>query len=438
MTPATSDRPYVPTDAEVAAITQAIDRDELIKLTLDLCGIPSPVGHEAAAGQFLYDWLKREGFVPRKVGMVPDRFNVVGSYGGRGAASGSGRNLLFTAHLDTESPMYDASDRYAFKPESVDSRIWLEAWLEGDKFCGRAVGNDRGPMVCFLLAAKALKRAGIELNGKLYLTGCPGEIGPEPAEEYEGVPYLGKEIGANYLLTHGGVAPDYVIVAEGTDYGVNWTGCGYAYYRITLTGEGVFTPLLEHPEQLIDHPNPIMRMAPALEVLQSWARTYDQRYRYEGAGGTAIPKVQIAAVRAGNPTNMGAGSEVCSMYVEVVLTPGQTIAAVDRDLKAAFASGGIKDIEIEPYVVRHGFAADSEQIEPLRQALSQAHELVRGGPMPIAGPVFSSMWRDHNIFNMNRIPAAVMGPTRWEPTIDDLLVCTRMYALAALAVCGRA
>ena len=428
---------YQPTAADLRAIDAAIDREELVRLVLDLCGIASPVGHEAKAGQFLFEWLQREGFAPKKIGMVPDRFNVVGRYGGKHPAR-QGRNLLFTAHLDTESPLYDASDRHSFTAESVASRVWLEAWLEGDKFCGRAVGNDRGPMVCFLLAAKALRKAGIELDGTLYLTGCPGEIGPEPAEECEGVPYLGKEIGAVYMLTHGGVAPDFVVVAEGTDLGVNWTACGYAYYRITMTGTPAFTPLSQHPEDIAQHANPIMRMGAALEVLHRWASSYHLRFRYEGAGGVAVPHVQIGAVRAGNPTNMGAGSEVCSLYVEVVLTPGQLIGDVDRDLKSAFAGSGMFGVDIEPYVVRHGFAADDAQVEPLRRALSQAHQLVRGRPVEIAQPVFSSMWRDHNIFNMNRIPAAVMGPVRWEPTIDDLLVCTRIYALAALSICGRA
>ena len=58
-------------------------------------------------------------------------------------------------------------------------------WLEGDIFFGHAVGNDRGPMACFLTAAKALKKTGIDLAGTLYLTACPGEIGPERHHHHE-------------------------------------------------------------------------------------------------------------------------------------------------------------------------------------------------------------------------------------------------------------
>jgi len=415
-----------------AAIAAAIDRTELVDLVLALCNIPAPMGRGREAGEFVFDWMAREGFAPRRAGLVEDRFNVIGRYGG----FGDGPNLLFTSHLDTESPLYNERDRYGMKAETVADKQWLSAWLEDEIFFGHAVGNDRGPMVCFLMAAKALKKAGIGLSGTLYLTACPGEIGPEPAEECQGPAYLGKELGAQYMLTHGGVAPDFAIAAEGTDYGVNSAACGYAYYRITVHGESVFTPLIEHPAALVAHPNPIVRMAPAIELLQSWARDYERRHRYESAGGTAIPKVQIGAVRGGNAHSIGAGSEVCSLYVEINLTPAQRIADVDRELKALFRGAGFGGVEVEPYVVRHGFDAEPAAVQPLHAALDAAHRLVRGAPIAPSAPVYSSMWRDHNVFNMNRIPAVTMGPTRWRPSIDDLVACANMYALAALGVCG--
>ena len=271
------------------AVLAAIDRDELVRLVLDLCNIPAPIGTGREAGDFVFDWMRREGFAPRRAGMTEERFNVIGSMGGHG----DGPNLLFTSHLDTESPLYHADDRFSLRPETASDPQWLSAWLEGERFFGHAVGNDRGPMACFLIAAKALVKAGVKLSGTLYLTACPGEIGPEPAEEHQGVAYLGKEVGAQYMLAHGGVAPDFAIAAEGTDFGVNWVACGYANYCITLFGEAVFTPLLTHPPASRAHPNPIVRMAALIEVLQLWASDYEVRNRYAGRGGTAIPKVQI-------------------------------------------------------------------------------------------------------------------------------------------------
>jgi hypothetical protein len=50
-----------------ATVESAIDRDELAKLTLDLCDISSPAGQEAAVGNFVFDWMKKEGFAPGKI-----------------------------------------------------------------------------------------------------------------------------------------------------------------------------------------------------------------------------------------------------------------------------------------------------------------------------------------------------------------------------------
>jgi len=61
-----------------------IDRDELVELALALCNIESPAGQEAEVGEYVFDWMKREGFKPRKIGMMPERFNVLGTLPGEG------------------------------------------------------------------------------------------------------------------------------------------------------------------------------------------------------------------------------------------------------------------------------------------------------------------------------------------------------------------
>jgi len=419
---------------EREAIRRSIDRDELVRRILQLCNIPSPMRGERAAGEYVHAWMREEGFDPRKVGLVEDRFNVVGRYGGHG----DGPSLLFTSHLDTESPFYSAVDRHTYRPGGAEKREWLESWLEGERFHGYAVANDRGPMACFLLAASALKRAGIALDGTLYLTACPGEIGPEPepTEGHEGIANTGRELGAAYMLAHGGVAPDFAIAAEGTDFGLNWAACGYCYYRITLYGEAIFTPILDHARTPRD--NPIVRMGQLVAAVTAWAERYEAEHTYHSpGGGTVVPKVQIGAIRGGNPQAIGASSEACSLYLEIITGPRQTVGQVDRELKQVLRAAGIDNCEVEPYAVRTGFEADPQAVQPLRQAIDLAHRQVRGGPVQVGHPVFSSMWRDHNVFNMNRIPAVTMGPVRWLPSIEDMIQCTQWYALTALALCGR-
>jgi acetylornithine deacetylase/succinyl-diaminopimelate desuccinylase-like protein len=426
--------PHAVTEADRAAVAAAIDEAELVELALALGNIPSQAGHEKAAGDFVHDWMAREGFNPRKVGATPDRSNVIGTYGG----AGHGANLLFTAHLDTESPTWDPDqDAYKYRPATLAGREWRECWIEDGAFHGYPIANDRGPMTCFLIAAKALKRAGIDLSGKLYLTACPGEIGPEPIEEDRGIAYLGKDIGAHYLFHHGGVAPDYAIAAEGCDFGLTWVGCGYAVFRIRLLGQGIFTPLLTHPPDPADHPNPIHRLGGLIAAVSRWCREHEAASLYESEGGIAIPKAQLAAVRGGIPQAFGAGTEVVNLYLEVGLGPRQGAARILHSLERLVDEEGLGEVEIEPVVVRNGFEAEAGAVSPLVGAVDAATRLALGHPVRRAAPVFSSMWRDHNVFNMQRIPAITTGPRRWRPTPRDMVDGALIYALTALAVCGR-
>lgn len=426
---------YSVTEAERRAIEAAIDKDELTQTALELGNIDSPSMQEATAAEYVFDWLSKEGFKPRKVGATPERPNVIATYGGKG----DGKSLLFTAHLDTESPTWDPDlDAQKFRPETLANPEWNKCWLQDGAFHGYPISNDRGPMVCFLMAAKALKTCGIDLSGQLYLTASPGEIGPEPIEEARGIQYMGKEIGTHYAFYHGGVAPDYAIAAEGCDFGLTWVACGYAVFRIQLFGQGVFTPLLESPEKASDHPNPIYRLGDAIQSILDWGRTYEQENIYSSAGGVAKPKTQISSVRGGVPYAFGAGTEICSLYLEVGLPPHVEIGQVYRSLSSHLRQQGLGEFEIEPVVVRHGFAADEQRVSPLVAAVDAATRDTLGEPLQLAHPVYSSMWRDHNVFNMNRIPAVTTGFPRWRPTPEDMVKSTLIYALTALSLCGRA
>jgi acetylornithine deacetylase/succinyl-diaminopimelate desuccinylase-like protein len=427
--------PYVISDEEKALIKAAIDIDEITELALTLGNIHSTSGEEAEAASYVHNWLQDEGFKTRTAGAVPHRENVIGEYGGQGL----GKNLLFTAHLDTESPSADDDiNRHKYSPETLANPEWKQCWLDDGKFHGFPISNDRGPMSCFLIAAKALKKAGIKLSGKLYLTACPGEIGPEPMEEWRGIDYMGKDIGAHYLFHHGGVVADYAIAAEGCDWGVTWQGNGYALFRIQLLGEGVFTPILEADAETEKHPNPIYQLGKVIDALHLWSQTYEKANTYTTAGGVSVPKVQIDSIKAGSPLTFGAGTDVCSLYIEVGLTAQQTANDAYHELNQLMSTLGLKGYDIEPVVVRNGFEADATQVAPLVKSLCEATQSVKGQPIERAHPAYSSMWRDHNVFNMQRIPAVTSGMPRWRPTPQDLVDSAFIYALTALQICGRA
>ena len=49
-------------DARAQKVFDHIDVDELVKVTLDLGNIDSPTGSEGPVGEYVYDWLRRQGF----------------------------------------------------------------------------------------------------------------------------------------------------------------------------------------------------------------------------------------------------------------------------------------------------------------------------------------------------------------------------------------
>jgi hypothetical protein len=121
----------------------------------------------------------------------------------------------------------------------------------------------------------------------------------------------------------------------------------------------------------------------------------------------------------------------------VTLNPEQTAADAYHGIVDAMRAVAVDGFEVDPVVVRHGFAADDAAVQPLMGAVDAASRLVRGRPLERAHPVYSSMWRDHNVFNMHRVPAVTTGMPRWRPTPDDLAHSALIYALTMLAVCGR-
>ena len=48
-------------------------------MTLDLANLDSPTGSEGPVADYVYDWLVRQGFDARKVGLYPNRPNATRS-----------------------------------------------------------------------------------------------------------------------------------------------------------------------------------------------------------------------------------------------------------------------------------------------------------------------------------------------------------------------
>ncbi len=414
-------------------IVRRIDRQEVIDLALTLGNIDSPTGSEGAAGQFVYEWLARRGFRPRKYALVEERFNVAATLEG----SGGGYSLIFNSHLDT-----------TLRPDAVWSArdpkdpLYHSAWLDGDEICGDGVVNDKGPMAAFLVAAKAIKEGGVPLKGDLVVSAVAGEISREPVEEFQGWPYLSKDLGTRFMVTHGVVA-DFALVAEGTGFGIVAIEPGKAHFKVTVHTDQprYYTPYLPRPTTMTAAPNAIVRAAEVIRAFEEWAHDYERRHTCESESGTVIPKASINAIRAGYPFNVTSTPQLCSFYVDSRILPAANPLDIREELRALLRKVGVSGT-VELFVYRPGF--ETKGADRLIDTIRRCHAQVFPTPPQTVSPAVSSMWRDTNVFNELGIPAVSYGPrsashaARKAFKIQDLVSAAVVYARIAIDLCGQA
>jgi acetylornithine deacetylase/succinyl-diaminopimelate desuccinylase-like protein len=416
-------------DWNADVLAQIADED-VAELALTLANVESPRGSEGECGDAIYEWCVGAGFETRRVGIFEDRFNVLAELPG----TPGGTSLAFNAHMDT---WMHRKDHLIFREPNAE--IYHRGWREGDRLLGNPVANDKGPMSAFLIAARAVKEVGVPLAGSLYLHMVVGEIGQEPVDEFQGPEYLSKDAGARYLLTHA-PRPTYCICAEASAFKRGWVEAGKAFFRVTVYGsEPLYTPFFDRPYERLAHPNAIVRAVPLIDRIEEWAVEYEQENRYESAGGVVVPRVNIGAIRAGDPTMILQSPEVCHLYVDVRTVPGQRSEPIAQQLTDLLDELGLEG-RVEQFLNRSGHEAQG--IEPLADALEVAHRDIFDAPSEVVDPPASSMWRDHNIYNETGVPALTYGPTgiagggRFEMAVADLGNAARVYALTALGVCG--
>jgi acetylornithine deacetylase/succinyl-diaminopimelate desuccinylase-like protein len=327
--------------------------------------------------------------------------------------------------------------------KNYSADVYHKAWVEDDELVGEGIVNDKGPMSAFLIAAKAIKDSGVKLRGDLLVTSVVAETSHEPtSDDPPGVVVQSKELGARFLVTHGGVA-DYALIAEGTGFGLVWVEAGKAWFKITFTSEEppFYTPYLPDRTTLAESPSMVVRAAAAIQALEAWAADYQRRYTYESPGGTVVPKVQVGAMRGGDPTRPILCPQVSSLYLDVRTVPGQDPLAVREEIRAALATAGVPASHIELYHFRRGYEA--KNIERLADSVRRSHVATFGSDPKPAFTATSSMWRDINIFNEVGIPALTYGPRSERHSfkrsikIESLYQAACVYARVAMDLCNQ-
>jgi acetylornithine deacetylase/succinyl-diaminopimelate desuccinylase-like protein len=427
-----------PSPQEIQRVVDSLSTDEVVALALALGNIDSPAGHEREAGDYIFRWMDERDFAPRKVGLLPERFNVVGRL--RGA--GDGPTLIFNSHMDTSV----GADEFWSTIHAADA-IYHKAWQEGEYLFGNGVCNDKGAMAAWMVACDTIRRSGLKVAGDILLTAVVGEIGLEPVDEYPAPIYMAKEVGTRYVLNRGFVG-DFALVAEGTDFHIGWTEAGKAFFKIRIFGEEppVYTPYVTRTSEV--SPNAIVRMVPFIQRIEEWAKEYEAKNRYESPGGIVEPRVSIGAVRGGLPYKITKTAGVCALYVDVRITPAQKPEEVRRDLNHILASVELP-FELELYTYRRaydgvqGYGSKGGN-ERLLGAIHSAHKAMFDREPERCLPQHTSMWRDINVFHEAGIPGVMYGPGislfggLSAIKAEEVICAAKLYTWIALESCGLA
>ncbi len=423
-------------NAEIARVLDHIEnsKEDLADLMLRLGNTYGPFGHEAATATEVHDWYSENEMTSDYVEIIEDRACVVGRIRG----DGSGRSLIYNAHLDTEASGHD----FDTLMDTPDPNV-VGARREGDRIYGHTVQNDRGCMAMQMIAGRAIVASGIGLKGDLLLKSAAGETGAAPTDEYRGLRYEGKGFGTSYLVDHGYRA-DYAVIAETTDFAASWIQCGAAYYKVTLRGKNMYTPRLIRGETLATQPNAIVRAASVVQLIESWAIDFEAARTRQTECGMMRPKAQVGAIRGGIPWRPNRSATYTALYVDVRTVPGESVETVTESLTTAVRATGL-EVEIDLIMFKPGFEAARSSIAPLLTEIERAHKYVRGVDMPSqAEDAVVGMWRDTNVYNRVGIPSLTFGPSRGQAAVqgtgfielDNFVDGAKIYALTALAICG--
>lgn len=400
-------------------VLEQVDRNRIVEMACNLANIVSITGEEKEVAEYLGDQFERLGMQVEYQEVEEGRPNVIGTLKGRGG----GATLMFCAHMD-----------HFDNPQ--------ETVVDGDRIYGRGLVNMKAAFPCYIEAVSALQKAGVQLRGDLIISGVVGEIEKAQVGRFQGKSYRGAGVGARYMMDHG-VMADMCIIGEPTGLQLQIGNAGLLWARISVDGKATKF---------------VLAAAKVAQAIQDWEKEYQRKNPHK----FMLPTVQIGAIEGGNPFKPGT-RPTTDIFVIVKMLPGAVPLAIKRDIeqvceKMRKRDSDILDIRVELYLTTPGY--EISKSEYVVKAMERAHKVVFNQPVPYAKPIRYGITSDGSRIAAYGVPAITYGPgfgthlvdptetkagAEWDsPTgvrrgvgIDNMVNCTKVYAMAALDICNR-
>ena len=381
-----------------------------------------PPGEEEAIAMLVAGKLEAIGMKVEKYESMPHRPNVVGVIKG----SGKGPVLMMNDHLDT----YPVVEPHKWDKTNFDP---FNATRDGDVLYGRGTSDTRGNMASAILAAQALVKEGVKLEGDLMYCFCVDE----ERNGTHGSIFLTKEIG---------ITADYSITAEPTAWGTvednNWgmnlstANAGHCLIEIVITGEKAH---IWRPDTSKNAIVEAARLIPSIEKMKFNHKETDFM-------GHTPPCTTIVRIRGGLSGEMEFSPDECTITLAVVgIVPGMSMGSIIRDINEVIATelNDSSSISFEVKKVKDSLFVEATEPVPINEepcrSISKVYSKLMDGKIPI--PNRKNAFNDTIRLREAGINAVTIGPGEdgWSPdnesiSITKAVMASKIYALTIMEI----
>ena len=360
---------------------------------------------ENKVSEYLLQWFEKEKLNVNDVEVVPNRINLIARLNG----VGNGVSIMYNCHMDTV-PEYGWTSRPGpFEPVVKNNRVY-----------GRGSCDMKGAIASVMVAMRAIKDSGIELNGDLVFAGVIGEEG-------EG------SIGTKALVEKN-IITDMAVVCEPTDLNISIGHRGSSNIRLVCHGVPAHTA---YPERGI---NAIAMMSKILESIDKELCPKLKQRKHKLLGP---PSLTPAVIQGGMRTDVV--PDLCEIKLNYRYSHGQEPSHLKEEIEQLInhLQKRRPNLRADVEILTDSLGMETPQNHIIVKSLSKAIKAVTGKQPKVIG---SGFWTDASILsNKSGIPSVLFGPGKEEVAhsvneyvdIDQLYFASQVYALTGLEVCSK-
>jgi acetylornithine deacetylase len=349
---------------------------------------------EQTIAHFVAEWLTRAGLEVTFQNVAPGRPNVIAIARG----TGSGRSLMFNAHMDTVGV---AGMQNPFQAHIKDGKLY-----------GRGAYDMKGSLAACMLTMAAVKSVG--LAGDVIFTGVVDE-------EY-------ASIGTQAITQHWHA--DAAIVTEPTEMQLCVAHKGFVWLDIETIGKAAHG---SRPDLGIDA---IVKMGKVLVGIEALADKLKAGHAHPLLGTGSIHASLISGGQ-----ELSSYPERCTLQIERRTIPGETPELVESQIRRVIDEITMADSSfhaaLKTTLVRDSFEIAASA--PIATTIREQASAVLNRTPDLVGATF---WMDSALLSAAGIPTVVFGPggtgahaiVEWVD-LAQVAQCVEIYSATARAFC---